>query len=86
MRCVLGAAGFTDIQIEGASAGLWFGHDAGDAYRFVLGLLGWMLKGLHDADRARALKALRTTIAAYQTTEGIICQSAAWTIRARRPS
>lgn len=86
VRSVLGAAGFTGIEIEGASAGLWFGDDAGDAYRFVLGLLGWMLKGLDEAGRARALEALRTTLAAHQTTEGIIYQSAAWTIRARRPS
>jgi hypothetical protein len=86
VRSVLGASGFTGIEIEGASAGLWFGDDAGDAYQFVLGLLGWMLEGLNDTGRARALQALRTTIAAHQTTEGVIYKSAAWTIRARRPS
>jgi hypothetical protein len=37
VRSVLGAAGFTAITIEGASAGLWFGDDAGDACQFVLG-------------------------------------------------
>jgi SAM-dependent methyltransferase len=86
IRSVLGAAGFTGIQIDGASAGMWFGDDAGDAYRFVLGLLGWMIEGLHDAGRARALDALRTTLAAHQTTQGVIYESAAWIIRARRPS
>ena len=41
--------------------GMWFGTDADDAHEFVLGLLGWMLEGLDDAGRARALDALRST-------------------------
>jgi hypothetical protein len=28
---------------------MWFGSDPGDAHRFVLGLLGWVLDGLDDA-------------------------------------
>ena len=56
---VLSAAGFTDIELDGAAPGMWFGTDVDDAHRFVVGLLGWMLEGLDDAGRARALDALR---------------------------
>jgi len=63
---------------------MWFGHDADDAYRFVLGLLGWMLDGLDDAGRARALDGLRSTVTAHETDGGVIYESAAWIVRATR--
>lgn len=85
IRSVLGAAGFADVQIDGASAGMWFGHDAEDAYRFMLGLLGWMLEGLDDDGRGRALDALRATIVAHDTDEGVVYPSPTWIISARRP-
>jgi len=84
VRRVLVAAGFSDIELDGTSAGMWFGDDADDAYRFVLGMLGWMLGGLDDAGRARALEALRVTASAHETDQGVIYESATWTIRARR--
>jgi SAM-dependent methyltransferase len=79
---ILGPAGFTDIEHRGMIADMWFGNDADDAYRFVLGLLGWMLEGLDDAGRARALDALRSTVAAHETDQGVIYESAAWITRA----
>lgn len=85
IRSVIGAAGFADVQIDGASAGMWFGHDAEDAYRFMLGLLGWMLEGLDDDGRGRALDALRATIVAHDTDECVVYPSATWIISARRP-
>ncbi|MGH9085454.1 MAG: class I SAM-dependent methyltransferase [Acidimicrobiales bacterium] len=84
VRTVLGAGGFTDIGLEGTTAGMWFGHDADDAHRFVLGLMGWMLEGLDDAGRARAADGLRATIAAHETGSGVVFGSAAWTITATR--
>jgi hypothetical protein len=66
------------------TAGMWFGHDADDAYRFVLGLLGWMLDGLDDAGRAHALDGLRATVTAHQTDGGVNYESAAWIVRATR--
>lgn len=85
VRAVLSDAGFTDVELDGTSEGMWFGHDAEEAHRFVLGLLGWMLEGLDDAGRGRALEALRATTAAHSTPDGVIYGSAAWTIRATRP-
>jgi SAM-dependent methyltransferase len=84
MRTILTVAGFADIEVEGTEAGLWFGSDAEDAHRFVLGLMGWMLEGLGDAGRGRAVDALRATLAAHETSDGVVFGSAAWTIRATR--
>jgi SAM-dependent methyltransferase len=84
VRSVLGRAGFGKIALEGLTATTWFGHDADDAFQFVAGLLGWMLEG-HDAtSRAEALDALRGTLAAHETDEGVIYDSAAWIVEATR--
>ena len=53
-------------------------------HRFVAGLLGWMLDGLDDTGRARALGSLRATLAAHDTGHGVQYGSAAWTIQAIR--
>jgi SAM-dependent methyltransferase len=84
VRTILTVAGFADIEVEGTEAGLWFGTDTEDAHRFVLGLMGWMLEGLDDAGRGRAVDALRATMAAHETSDGVVFGSAAWTIRATR--
>jgi hypothetical protein len=59
VRDVLTAAGFSDVRASGSQNPMWFGSDPDDAQRFVVGLLGWMLHGLDDADRDRALEDLR---------------------------
>ena len=63
---------------------MWFGNDADDAPRLVLGLMGWMLQGLDDTGRARAIDALHATMAAHETPDGVLFGSAAWTIQATR--
>lgn len=85
IRSVLSAAGYDEINADAVSAPMWFGHDTDDAHRLLSGLLGWMLEGLDDATRARALDDLRTTIAAHETPDGVLYESAAWLIRATRP-
>ena len=85
VRTILTEAGFTDIEMDGASEGMWFGDDADDAHLFVLGLMGWMLEGLDDSARGRATDGLRATLAAHETADGVVFGSAAWTIRATRP-
>ena len=84
VRSILTAAGFTTIELEASTAGLWFGNDADDAHRFVLGLMGWMLQGLDETGRRRAMDALRATMAAHETGDGVVLGSAAWTVRATR--
>ena len=64
---------------------MWFGSDAADAQRFIVGLVGWMLEGLDEPDRRRALDDLRATVDAHATRDGVTFGSAAWVIRAARP-
>jgi hypothetical protein len=64
---------------------MWFGNDADDAHRFVLGLMGWMLGGLDDVGRARAVDVLHATMAAHETPDGVLFDSAAWIIDKTRP-
>jgi SAM-dependent methyltransferase len=85
VRALLASAGFADVELEGTTAGMWFGNDADDAHGLVLGLMGWMLGGLDDAGRRRAIDALHATMAAHETPDGVLFESAAWTIQATRP-
>jgi SAM-dependent methyltransferase len=85
IRAVLSAAGYTDVHLEDVREPMWFGADAEDATRFVLGLLGWMLADLDDAARATAVDALRRSTDAHADTDGVSYDSAAWIIRATRP-
>jgi SAM-dependent methyltransferase len=84
VRALLTSAGYTDISLDGTTAGMWFGSDADDAHSFTLGLMGWMLEGLDDDGRTRAIDALHTTMAAHCTPDGVLFGSAAWTIHATR--
>ena len=84
VRALLSGAGFADVELDGTSAGMWFGEQADDAHRFVLGLMAWMLEGLDDAGRARAVDALHATMTAHQTPNGVLFDSAAWIVRATR--
>jgi SAM-dependent methyltransferase len=85
IRSVLAAAGYADVALDPGTAPMWFGDDTDDAFEFVLGLLVWMLEGLDEAGRAGALDALRRTIAAHTTADGVLYESATWVIRAVRP-
>jgi len=80
----LTGARFTSIDIDPIQAPMWFGVSTDDAYTFALGLLGWMLEGLDNDQRGQALAALRATVTAHATTNGVIYHSAAWLIRAQR--
>jgi SAM-dependent methyltransferase len=84
VRAVLGAAGFTGIELAPVEAGMWFGTGVEDAHQFIVGLVGWMLDGLDAAGRSRALDELRATIRSHATSEGVVFGSAAWVIRAVR--
>jgi SAM-dependent methyltransferase len=86
VRTLLSGAGFTDIELIGTQGAMWFGTDADDAHRFVLGQLGWMLQGLDDAGRARGLDALRASTSSHEGDQGVHYDSAAWIITATRTS
>jgi len=86
VRSLLSGAGFTDAELLGTQGAMWFGTDADDAHRFVLGQLGWMLQGLDDAGRARGLDALRASVSSHESDQGVLYDSAAWIITATRTS
>jgi SAM-dependent methyltransferase len=75
---------FTDVEIDPLQGPMWFGADPGDAYDFALGLLGWMLDGVSGNQRAQALSALRSTVTAHHTADGVVYSSGTWLIGARR--
>jgi SAM-dependent methyltransferase len=79
---ILGAAGFTDISFKGLHEPMRFGSTADDAFGFVSAQLGWMLDGLDDDGRNRALDALRTSIAGHTEEGGVFYGSATWIIQA----
>jgi SAM-dependent methyltransferase len=84
VRQLLTSTGYTAIEIDPQQAPMWFGTGAADAYTFILGLLGWMLEGLDENGRDRARSALRATIDAHTTSDGVVYESGTWLIRARR--
>lgn len=84
VRSLLTASRFRHVELEATTAAMWFGSDAADAHRFVLGLMGWRLDGLDEAGRARASDELHAAMAAHQTPDGVRFGSAAWTITAIR--
>jgi SAM-dependent methyltransferase len=84
IRSVLDAAGYTGVSVVGHRLPMWFGVDADDAYELVLGLLGWMLDGLDETACVRARTALRATVEAHRTPDGVVYESAAWIVAATR--
>lgn len=85
-RTVLDSAGWTNVELEAAEEPFWIGADADDAFGFMStgGMARGMLADLGEADRRRALDALRATMAAHADGTGVVFGSAAWVISAVR--
>jgi SAM-dependent methyltransferase len=83
---VLGAAGFQHITLEPVDEPVYFGADTADAFAFLssIGVVKGMLNDLDNATRAQALEELRAMLTAHQTAEGVLLESRAWLITARR--
>jgi SAM-dependent methyltransferase len=79
---VLDAAGFTDISFKSLHEPMRFGSTTEDAFGFVSEQMGWMLEGLDDDGRSRAIDALHTSIAAHTQDGGVFYASATWIIQA----
>ncbi|WP_369258908.1 class I SAM-dependent methyltransferase [Geodermatophilus amargosae] len=84
LRQVLAAAGHRQVEVQGLAEPEWFGADADDALTFVLGFAGWLLDGLDDDARARAVADLRRRIEVHTGPGGVEFGSAAWLVTARR--
>lgn len=84
VRRTLTRAGFDHVVIDGVAEPMCFGPTPEDAYRLVVGLTAWMLDGLDEPARVRALHNLRTTIdARFTPGDGVLFGSACWLVTAR---
>ena len=83
---ILGQAGFSDVELTPVDEPLEFGTDADDAWAFMsqIGIVHGLTHELDDAKKAEALDALRATIEAHATDEGVLFGTSAWIITARR--
>lgn len=79
---ILGSTGYEDVDVRGLAEPMWFGRDADDAVEFIHGIAGWMLEGLDDEARARALEDLRRSVDAHVTEDGVEFGSAMWLVTA----
>ena len=83
---ILGDSGFERVELDAVHEPVYVGHDAADAYEFMseIGPSRGMLEGLDDCDRAAALEKLRASIVTHETPDGVLFDSQAWLIRARK--
>jgi SAM-dependent methyltransferase len=84
VRRLLTSAGFVDVRLQGLSEPMYFGPDPDDACQFISGQLAWMVRDLDADTRGHALERLRASMADHQTDRGVLYDSAAWLIEARR--
>jgi SAM-dependent methyltransferase len=86
VREILADAGFGAVDVAAVEEPIWLGADGADAFGFLrgMGATRGLLNGLDEATAARALDALRETLEAHATAEGVLFGSAAWLITARR--
>ncbi|HTV21528.1 MAG TPA: methyltransferase domain-containing protein, partial [Polyangiaceae bacterium] len=86
VRSILGAAGFVDIDIRDVREPVYYGPDAATAIDLVLDMPKPRQRLARlDADAAeRALGTLREMLLAHQTAEGVLFDSRAWLVTARR--
>jgi len=84
VRTILEKSGFQAINCEAVDEPIYFGADADDAYRFMstLGIVVGLTHDLDEVGRATADAALRQTIAAHETDDGVLFGTAAWLISA----
>ena len=84
VRGILGDAGFREVRLEPYPAPMHWGSTAAEAEHFVLGVAGWMMEGLDEAGRAKAIGDLRASLTAHETAGGVVYDSATWIVTARR--
>jgi SAM-dependent methyltransferase len=87
VRRILGSAGFEDVSLDIVEEMVRLGADTDDAFGFLrgLGITRGLLDGLDDTATAGALEQLQAVLAVYDTGAGVLLESSAWLITARRP-
>jgi SAM-dependent methyltransferase len=80
-------AGFDAVELTAVDEPFWLGADGQDAYEWFrgTGIVRGLTQDLGDAQRAQALDALRATMHAHDTGDGVRFGSGCWIITANRP-
>ena len=86
VESLLAAAGFTDVAFADVREPVYYGPDASAALELVRDMKATrdLLARLDSAAAQRALARLRATLAAHQTGDGVLFDSRAWIVTARR--
>ena len=86
VRRIMDAAGLIDVDLVAVHEPMRFGADADDAWNFVgnMGIVHWLSSGLDEATTAKVLADLQAVLAAHATAEGVLFDSAAWVVTARK--
>lgn len=86
VESLLAAAGFTHTAFADVREPVYYGPDASAALELVRDMKATrgLLARLDSAAAQRALSRLRTTLAAHQTGDGVLFDSRAWIVTARR--
>ncbi|MGW7681541.1 class I SAM-dependent methyltransferase [Kribbella sp. NPDC054772] len=85
-RQILTTAGFAEPTFTAVHERIYYGPDADAAYENVLRLQEpqALLAGLDTAAADRARDALRATLVAHETDDGVLFDSAAWLVNTQR--
>jgi SAM-dependent methyltransferase len=80
-------ADFVEVELEDVSAPMFWGDDPQTAFGFVTGLSNAqaVLSGMDAGGRASVETRLRDLMAAHLTAAGVLFDSRAWVVTARRP-
>jgi SAM-dependent methyltransferase len=86
VKRILESAGWKEIRLEEVREPMYFGPNGATAFEMMrgTGLCRGLSQGLDDRQKAQALAALRDTLQAHETAEGVLMDSAAWLITASR--
>jgi SAM-dependent methyltransferase len=83
VRALLGAAGFTDVRLDGFVEPMYQGDDPADAFAHICDQRAELIRGLEPDARVGALERLRASLAEHHTEHGVFYDSAAWVVQAR---
>jgi ubiquinone/menaquinone biosynthesis C-methylase UbiE len=84
IRSILGAAGFVEVSVSAVREPVYYGPDAAAALELVRDMKRPMLARLDAAAAERTLSRLRQMLAAHETASGVLFDSRAWLVTARR--
>ena len=86
VHTILGSAGFDDVELEPIDELIELGTDASDAMEFAktMGIVGGLTDGLDPETRAEAMANLADLFVERESADGVLLDSAAWLITARK--